>query len=477
MFRLIVVKELKEVLSSSKFLWTFCVASFLILLSFFLGARNYATLQAQHDASVAQSYRRLEGLSTWVMARPMISLPPDPVACLVQGISNDIGRNIEVLGRGALRAADSRYSEEPLLATFRLLDLEFIFGVVLSLFAVVFAFDSVSGEKQRGTLRLIFSNAIPRHVFILGKMVGTFLGLTVPLLIPILLGCLMLALLGVPMVFEHWLRLALLLGVGFLYIGAFIGLSTLVSALTKQPATSMLALLVVWVFAVLVLPRASMLIAARSIDAPSLDEILSQRGRLRAQLWHEDEQKMDSFWESADAQLGDEPGDMQATIGQFNAFMQDLASERQEKLDSLERRLMEDRNNRQALQRRFGFGLARISPAASFTLASTRLAGTSLDLEAHYREQAAEYQQAFLDFQREKTGGQASGEIMVMIRSVRADEEPEVIDPHELPPFIYSSPPLRDGLRASLGDIGLLAFQNLLFFACAFAAFLKYDVR
>ena len=35
MFRLIVAKELKEVLSSTKFSWTFCVASGLILLSFF----------------------------------------------------------------------------------------------------------------------------------------------------------------------------------------------------------------------------------------------------------------------------------------------------------------------------------------------------------------------------------------------------------------------------------------------------------
>jgi ABC-type transport system involved in multi-copper enzyme maturation permease subunit len=477
MFRLIIVKELKEVLSSTKFSWTFCVASGLILLSFFLGAKNFATLQAQHDAAVAQSYRRLEGLSTWVMARPMISLPPDPVACLVQGVSNDIGRNIEVSGRGALRAADSRYGEEPLLATFRLLDLEFIFGVVLSLFAVVFAFDGISGEKQRGTLRLVFSNAIGRHVFILGKMVGTFLGLTVPLLIPILLGCLMLVVLGVPMVLEHWLRLVLVIGVGFLYVGAFIGLATLVSALTKQPTTSMLVLLVVWVFGVLVLPRACMLIAARSIEAPSLDEILSQRSRLRTQLWHEDEQKMNDFWESADSQLGGEPDDMQATIGRFNAFMQKLASERQERLDTLERRLMEDRSNRQALQRRLGFGLARISPAASFTLASTRLAGTSLGLQAHYQEQATEYQRAFLDFQREKTGGQASGEIMVMISAVRSDEEPEAIDPHELPPFVYTTPELSDSVRASLGDIGLLAFFNLLFFASAFTAFLKYDVR
>ena len=77
--------------------------------------------------------------------------------------------------RGPPHAEGSRHASEPLLATFRLLDLEFVFSVVLSLFAVVFAYDAVSGEKESGTLRLVFSNPVPRHLFILGKMAGAFL--------------------------------------------------------------------------------------------------------------------------------------------------------------------------------------------------------------------------------------------------------------------------------------------------------------
>ena len=65
MLRLIVGKELREILASSKFLWTFVVASLLILLSFYLGAKNYATLEAQHDASVAQ-----KTCGAWKASRP-----------------------------------------------------------------------------------------------------------------------------------------------------------------------------------------------------------------------------------------------------------------------------------------------------------------------------------------------------------------------------------------------------------------------
>ncbi|MEE8583230.1 MAG: ABC transporter permease subunit [Acidobacteriota bacterium] len=64
--------------------------------------------------------------------------------------------------------------------------------IVLSLFAILFAYNAVSGEKEQGTLRLSFSNAVPRDSYILGKAAGSFLALAIPLLILILLGCLLL---------------------------------------------------------------------------------------------------------------------------------------------------------------------------------------------------------------------------------------------------------------------------------------------
>ncbi len=150
------------------------------------------------------------------------------------GISNDIGRTTEVRGRGELSATDSRYSEDPLFATFRFLDLDFTFQIVLSLLAILFAYDSVNGEKERGTLRLALANAVPRHLFITGKLIGSFLGLVAPLLLPIALGALLLPLLGIPFTADEWMRLGLIVLAGILYCGVFVTLSVAVSSLTVR---------------------------------------------------------------------------------------------------------------------------------------------------------------------------------------------------------------------------------------------------
>lgn len=482
MFTLIVRKELQDLVRSARFAVTFGLVSLLILLAFYFGAHHHLESRARYDAAVAESQRQLEGQTDWARVEPAIYLPPRPLAALVTGIDNDVGRTVDVR-RGGLRAEGSRYGEEPLLALWRFLDLEFVFQIVLSLFAILFAFDAVSGEKERGTLRLALSNAVPRDTYILGKLTGTLIGLIVPLLVPMLMGCLLLAAMGVEMSTGEWLRLALVLAAGFLFVSAMIALSVLVSACTHRSSTSFLLLLVLWFGAVLILPRASVLVAARSVEVPSADEAMSQRARLGRQLWREDRQAIQSFMDQR--MTGLEGGDAEDSAEQIarvrrmqaeiNEFLDQRHQERKRRIALLDARLEEERRNLRQRQQDLALGLARWSPAAALSLASTHLAGTSLALPRHFLEQAAAYREVFERFKKAK--GSVSGGIRIMVRTAGEQPEETAIDPSEMPVFEYRSPPAAALLRDAVLDLGLLALYNLLFFAGAFVAFLRYDVR
>ncbi|MEM7354460.1 MAG: ABC transporter permease subunit [Acidobacteriota bacterium] len=480
MFGLIVRKELRDILATPRFAATFAVISLLILLAFHLAGHSFELAREQYEAASTESLRQMEGLTDWLDVSPQLMLPPQPLASLVPGITNDVGRQITVRGLGTLRASQSRYNEDPILAIFRFLDLEFIFQVVLSLFAILFAFDAVSGEKEQGTLRLALSNAVPRSTWILGKLCGTGLALTLPLLIPLLAGGLILLVMGIPMAAGDWLRLAMVLLAGLLYVGAFLGLSILVSALTHRSATSFLVLLVLWILAVLVVPRSAVLLAARSVDVPTVDEGLSQLGRLRSQLWSEDQQAIGQYLQDNMSEP-DSPDAANRMVAGFNAFFQERSEARSHQLEELEVRLAEARRNRQAVQEKLAFGLARLSPAAAFSIAATGLADTALALPRHYLDQAKAYREVFERFQKEKSGGRSSGGIRIAVRVASADgetpEEEPAIDPRELPAFEYAPPSTASVVRDTAPDLALLALYNLLFFAGAFVAFLRYDVR
>ena len=470
MLKLIIEKELRETIGSSRFAISFGICALLIILAFYVGARNYQVTRAQYEAALAENLRQMEGITDWMMVDQHIFLPPLPIAALVTGIANDIGRTVEVHGRGELTAEGSRFNEDPLFAVFRFLDLDFIFQIVLSLFAILFAYNAINGEKEQGTLRLTFANAVPRATYILGKMAGTFLALAVPLLIPLLIGCLLLILLGIPLNGDDWGRLALIIGAGLLYFGVFLTLSIWVSALTRRSASSFLLLLILWLFAVLIIPRSAVLLAGRAVDVLPIDEIATQKSRLMAQLWEEDRKVMANFRPS-------QTEDTEAMLNEFNQFMQDQAEKREQKLRALSERLEEQRRNGERLRERWALWLARLSPTASFSLAAMNLAGTSLMLKQQYLDAANAYQERYAAFIGEKTGGMLRSGGFVVRRIGGADNQPPPIDPREIPAFDYQPPPLPEAAATSLADIGLLACFNLLCFAGAFVGFLRYDVR
>ncbi|MGE5456980.1 MAG: ABC transporter permease, partial [Methanococcaceae archaeon] len=449
---------------------TFGICSLLILLSFYAGAGNYKVAQERFNASKTENLRQLEGLTDWLQVRQFrIFLPPQPVDAFINGISNDLGKTIEVRGRGELKAEDSLYENDTIFAIFRFIDLDFIFTVVLSLCAILFAYDSINGEKERGTLRLTFSYAVPKDIYISGKIIGACLALLLPLLIPILIGALMLPLLGVPLDFNEAGKLALVIFAGLLLTGTFITLSVMVSSLTQRTSTSFLMLLVIWILAVLIIPRISVITAGSLVSVPAVDEINSQKSRLQAQLWNEDRKAVNAY--KPEMNKG-----MQEAMTAFNKFMQQRADERDKKLQDLSNRLNEDRANKQSSMEKLAFTMARLSPTALFSLASQKAAGTSINLEENFKKSALLYRDTYKKFLKEKTGMNAGG-FMIFRRIEDGQAKPKPINVHEIPEFIYKSASVSENLSKALPDLTLLAIFNLAFFAGSFFSFRKYDPR
>lgn len=471
MIRLIVEKELKDIIGSTKFAVTFGACAVLILLAFYVGGRNYLVGMEQYEAGKRESLRKLEGITDWNEVRSnLISLPPQPIASLVMGVSNDIGRNTDVSGRGELSAEDSRYGEDPIYAVFRFLDLDFVFQIVLSLFAILFAYDAINGEKEQGTLRLTFANPVPRAQYIIGKMIGSFLALAIPLLVPILIGALILVLLGIPMGANEWVRLAFVMLVGYLYFGAFLAISLFVSTRTERSSSSFLISLVIWILSVMIIPRTAVLIAGRAVDVPSVDEISSQKSRFAASLWQEDRKKMSDFR----APEGTPPDKV---MTEFQKFMQTIGDAREKKMQEFNGRLNEDRLNKQLVQERLAFGLARISPSATFSLAAMAIGSTGIHLKDAYKRSAEQYQGSFGEFIKEKTGQTPGGGIVFRISTDNDEPKKKPINPNEMPAYNFQQEPVSASLGVLAIDLGVLMLFNIIFFVGAFVSFLRYDVR
>lgn len=471
MLKLILYKELREITGSLKFTATFAICSLLIILSFFIGIKNYQSGVDEYNASKAAELSKFATVKDWnSLPRHSVYLPQEPLASLVMGISNDIGKTAVLFDTSYQAFRDSTYSEQTVFAVFRFLDLEFVFMIVLSLFAILFTFDAVNGEKERGTLRLSFANPVPRATYILGKIIGSFIALGLPLLVPLLIGMLLLPIMGVELSTEEWMRLGLFILCGLFYLGVFLTLSLFISSITKHSSSSFLFLLTIWVCFVLIIPRASVLLAGNMVEVPSTSKIYYQRLQLQQQNTRDYLKNISKVFTKAYKEVGQSgdtsPEAMKNAQKKASDALDKIRNEQSEKVDEYVYRLYEERYNKQAQQEKLALGISRVSPTAVFTLAATELCGTSLELRNNFREKAAEYTASYSRFLDEKQN-----------QNQTKTKNSKPIDHGEIPDFIYHSNELSAIIQNALPDMGILLFFNLIFFCGAFIAFLRYDLR
>jgi len=408
----IVRKEILGNLLSYKFAVVILLMVVLIATSFFVMARDFKGRLADY-----QIIRPEPGA-------PIAVLPPQPLSIFAKGLEESLTRSFEVASTGTeVRAGQA--SGNTIFGFFPTPDLAYIVKVVLSLVALLFGFDSVSREKEAGTLKLALANAVARSSLLLGKWAGNFLSLAVPFLLVTGIGLTL-------MLFDPELRLSgpelgrlsLILAAGLAYIALFLSLGLLVSSLVRRSATSLVVLLLVWSVLVFVLPNLGTLLARQLVDVPSV-KALSEK---RQQIWTREVLKTYT-----------EQGSWGERVETMNQEFDQMEEDYRLKFDRLVR-----------LSR----SINRVSPAASFMDAATEIAGTGIGEETRLKAEIIRYKnQALPSLARDRTAKEA-------------------------PAFSYRARTLGEVLAdGGLVDLAWLAVLNVFLFAAGYVAFVRTDPR
>jgi ABC-type transport system involved in multi-copper enzyme maturation permease subunit len=488
MLRTLILKELRAILASPKFAATFGICSILMLLSVFIGIREYRTAVRQYDGALELAAQSLRTQPSWMGLTTTTYRAPDPMQIFVPGVNNDVGRLSGINGVEDVKLKNSTYADDPIFALFRSIDLSFIVQVVLSLFAILFTYDAINGEREGGTLQLTFSNPVPRSTYILAKLAGSWLGLVVPLLVPVLLAALLVMLYGIPFAAGDWARFGVFLVLSLLFFTFFIALGVFISTLTQRPATSFLVSLAAWLTLVLIIPRLGVMAAGVADPVPSVAETEAGVDAFSKDRWDRQMKEMEARWQTRQEAMKGMTKEEREAYGQEKEKEWSTEDEAgrmsvQKDIDAFAVRVNEDQRNRKSHQEQLAFALSRVSPASAYQLSSMSLAGTGVSLKSRYEDAMREYRTAFTRYVEKKqkeTGGQGGFRITVDSQTgfhFSAPRERGTLDVSDLPSFV--PPVTRFGETASgtVIDAGLLGVFSLMAFAGSFMAFLRYDVR
>lgn len=486
MLKVLINKELRAIISSPKFVGAFVVCSILILLSIYTGIKEYRVMSARYDAAALMVDQEVRQETSWGRMSTTVYRKPDPMQIFVAGLDYDIGRWSAVSNRGSAKLKNSAYSDDPIYSVFRFLDFSFITQFILTLFAILFTYNAVNGEREDGTLKLIMSNAVSRANFLIGKCFGAWLGLVVPISIPILLGFLLLMLFNVPLSADHWMKILFFMGLSLGLFTFFIVLGVLISSITKASSISFLISLVIWVLAVMIIPRVGVLAAGSMVYVPRVAEIEGQLTGFAQSKWDEFMRGTEERWNRYN-QTGDGVELDEEKMWEIMQYEDSLHREIEAEIMQHELKLREDLRQRKIRQEQLAFSLSRISPVAAYQLGAMSLAGTDVEIKNRYEEAINNYRNEFYEFVQQKqdeTGD--NGKVMLAFTisddgsqsmTMSGDRTKENLDISGLPRFAVPAVVFAEAISPALVDFGIILFYIILTFAGAFVMFLRYDVR
>jgi len=412
--------------------------------------------------------------------------PPERFRPLIIGISGD--ENVESL------------DDNPLPILFPPFDFLFIVTIIMSLLAILFSYDTISGERQSGTLRLVIANSISRTNVLLGKFIGGAASLLIPFISSLLVGALYISVNpSIQWDGSAWAEFGLLTAASITFITLFYLLGLMISTFSRYPATSILNCLFLWVLLILVIPNLCPHISAQLCRIPSIKEIERRTSeiehlslKVRWEHMTESKKKLKSYYgelwsefESMEfgglfkdfggSEYGEAAQQRAAADPEFRAMMDALseefgkANEKFGRIRRQENELWDDFHTKAAVQTKLAKNIACISPYANFVYVARDLTGTGLRSMDYFDQVKGEYGKQFWPYVGKKVQEAQKNDPKFTSDSF--------LDLSERPRFVFKEEALKDKLIEVLPYWGILVLFNVVFFAAAFAGFMRYDVR
>ena len=279
-------RELLDNLMTFRFAAAVFIMLLLVVATTAVLIRDYERRLASYDTAVKKNRQKMLERTTYSAARLTIDRSPNPLSIFNVGLDKRLGNRLGVnhFFVPTLWDAGKHGSDNPFLNLFSSIDLVFIFQGTLSLLALVFAYDTLAGERERGTLRLVLTHPIRHGQILFAKYISGMICLLIPLLMCILLVLIMLTTsASIFLSIDDFLRIGGVVFMSFVYLSLFYLIGMLISAATRRTSTALMLAMFVWGFLVLVYPN--MILTAIKTE-PHPDTTLSAYNKIK-RIWEE----------------------------------------------------------------------------------------------------------------------------------------------------------------------------------------------
>ena len=494
---LIIQREFVSNVLTSRFMIGLIVCLMSTAAAVFVQVADYEKRLAAYHVALQEHQEETRTWDLYSQINPKAHRKPNPLSIFNVGMEKSGADMVSIKLATPIweKEAQKQGSDNPFLSIFLSVDVIFVFKIVLSALAILFAYNTISGEREDGTLKLVLSNPIPRDALVLGKYLGGMLSLFPIVVMSFTVG-IVIAYASPATDFNgsDLLRLVMVLVVSLLYVSICYLFGMFLSVWTKEAATTLILSMFIWgiltivhsnivTFAVAKFPPYKLQPekATRQQVGEIWDDFKEERDAYILKKWgynypasaisHEGpitlSMIMSSPWELEFIEFYTikpihtaDVSKFQEVLGYQEPLRIDYANRAEE---ILKRREEIGERNRQLAR-----DISRISFADAYRFAVGAITNTNRKSYTDFIGQARSYKRQVVDY--------LVGKDVFSTRAWFSSDKgkAEFVD---LPAFQHRYNSLSESLSRALGDVFILLAWNVILFMGAYLSFLQYELN
>ena len=495
MLRTLIRQELLAHLMSARFFAAVIITLLLVVANAVVLLEDYERRLMRYSQQANAHRQKVQEAKTYSMLKLSVERPPNPLSLFSAGLDKRLGTTFEIYYGAVPMVSDgsARSLDNAFLNLFSKIDLVLIFQVVLSLMALLFAYDAIAGDWESGTLRLVISHPVRRGSILLAKYIGAMICLLLPVLMSLLMVLILLAAAdAIQLGGEDFLRIGGIILTTTIYLSAFYLIGLLISTITRRTATSLMLCMFLWVALVLIYPNWSRFTITPVGDTRAIHSSANQQIE---QIWEEVDREEDQFLANSplegkpqnfnldvpssnsfsarrhssrrygvDMKLGKRSEPLVSHVQKYHAAMGALYLRSAEQIGLVRKQTLDSTSLRESIWHE---RLMKLSPASLYTFTTSAWVGTDLEGMFDFVQAVQGYRRTIVDYFHDKD---AFGS-----RQWFASDR-GTVDWWDLPQFNFKRTDVSENATRALPGLLLLLLINLALFTGTFLFFTKIEV-
>ena len=246
---LVIQREFVSNVLTSRFMIGFLICLMSTAAAVFVQVKDYEKRLAAYHTAVQEYQETAQTWDLYSQINPKTHRKPNPLSIFNVGMEKSGADMVSIDLATPIweKAAQKHGSDNPFFSIFLAIDAFFVFKIILSALAILFAYNTISGEHEDGTLKLVLSNPIPRDTLVVGKYLGGMFSLFPMVVISFTIGILIAhASPATDFNSADLLRLVAVLILSLLYVSTCYLLGMLLSVWTKEATTTLILSMFIW---------------------------------------------------------------------------------------------------------------------------------------------------------------------------------------------------------------------------------------